>query len=106
LTFGRKKQPGNNDCEEAEDNEIVPFESVSNNGCGDLERLRCGMVDRHGRSPLFEWRRSGFGFECGRQWHPKGFPIDFRMLARRRRCRCLFASGDFGISAPGSFDQS
>jgi hypothetical protein len=36
-----------------------------------------------------------FSFECGRQWHPKGFPIDFRTLARLRRCRCSFAPGRF-----------
>jgi hypothetical protein len=49
--------------------------------------------------------RGGLALNVGANGTQKGLPIDFRMLARRRRCRCLFASGDFGISAPGSFDQ-
>jgi hypothetical protein len=50
LSVG-KKEPGDDDRQESEDNEIIPFERISNYCCGDLDRLRCGMIDGHIRSP-------------------------------------------------------
>jgi hypothetical protein len=47
LTFSRKKQPGDNDRQKAEDDEIIPFEGISDDGCGNLDRFRRGMTDRH-----------------------------------------------------------
>jgi hypothetical protein len=51
LTLGWKKQSGDNDRQEAEDYEIIPFKRISDHGCGDLDRLRCGTIGRHFGSP-------------------------------------------------------
>jgi hypothetical protein len=42
---------GDDDRQESEDDEIMPFKRISDHGCGDLDRPRCGMIDGHMRSP-------------------------------------------------------
>jgi hypothetical protein len=47
LTVGGEKQSGDNDREEPEDNEVIPFERISDDGSGNLDRLRRGMIAMH-----------------------------------------------------------
>ena len=47
IGFQLEKEAGDDDRHESEDDEIIPFKRISDHGCGNLDRLRRGMIDRH-----------------------------------------------------------
>ena len=47
IGFQPEKEPSDDDRKESEDNEIIPFERISNYCCGDLDRLGCGHTRPH-----------------------------------------------------------
>jgi hypothetical protein len=56
--------------------------------------------------PLFEWRRGGLALNVGVSGTQRAFRLIFGRSPAYGVVAARSPQGDFGISVPGSFDQS